>query len=219
MRKRRKNKKTSVPNVRNLFKIKITTKNSFLLYFFSFSFLFFFFFLALFSKYFTLFLSSFNRLNLLEIRHILNISVCQSQTLMFKKKAKKKKKERVERTYKFCLARKLTSPLVSSDIFIQWGWLIPFCSEHFPGQFKDGERAPIFFFLWIIRAGRTYFLSSLFIAAEPLHHEESHLIYGRLSLPSKTKGSQLNISYMYLFRHLQEHFYVASNFCYVYSDE
>ena len=40
--------------------------------------------------------------------------------------------------------------------------------------------------------GRT--LSSLFIATEPLHHEESHLIYGLLSLSSLTKGSQLNIN-------------------------
>ena len=28
-----------------------------------------------------------------------------------------------------CLARKLTWPLVSSDIFTQWGWLIPFCPD------------------------------------------------------------------------------------------
>ena len=59
---------------------------------------------------------------------------------------------------------------------------------------------------------------ALFIAVEPLHHEESHLIYGPLSLLFQTKGSQLNINQMYLFRHLQEHFYVTSNFCYVYSD-
>ena len=31
------------------------------------------------------------------------------------------------------------------------------------------------------RAGRAYFLSTLFIAAGPLHHEESHLNYGSLS--------------------------------------
>ena len=35
---------------------------------------------------------------------------------------------------------------------------------------------------------------SHFIAAEPLHHEESHLIYGSLSLPFKTKSSQLNLN-------------------------
>ena len=34
-----------------------------------------------------------------------------------------------ERTSNFCLARKLTWPLVSSDIFTQWGWLIPFCPD------------------------------------------------------------------------------------------
>ena len=63
-----------------------------------------------------------------------------------------------------------------------------------------------------------YFLPSLFIAAEPLHHEESHLIYGHLSLLFQTKGSLLNINQKFLFRHLQEHFYIATTFCYVYSD-
>ena len=34
-----------------------------------------------------------------------------------------------ERTSNFCLARKLTWLLVSSDIFTQWGWLILFCLD------------------------------------------------------------------------------------------
>ena len=38
-----------------------------------------------------------------------------------------------------------------------------------------------------------------------------------LSLPSKTKGSQLKMNLMYVIRLLQEHLYVVSNFCYVYN--
>ena len=33
------------------------------------------------------------------------------------------------KNFEFLLARKLTWPLVSSDIFTQWGWLIPFCPD------------------------------------------------------------------------------------------
>ena len=73
------------------------------------------------------------------------------------------------RTSYFCLARKLIWPLWSSHIFTQWGWLILFCPDHFPGQHKNGESPPNLLFIRIFRAGRTYFLSSLFIAAEPLH--------------------------------------------------
>ena len=34
-----------------------------------------------------------------------------------------------ERTSNFCLVRKSTWPLVSSDIFTPWGWLIPFFAD------------------------------------------------------------------------------------------
>ena len=50
----------------------------------------------------------------------------------------------------------------------------------FLGQHKNGESQPIFLFLF--RAGRTYFLPAPFIAAESQHHEESHLVYWPLSL-------------------------------------
>ena len=54
----------------------------------------------------------------------------------------------------------------------------------FPWQHKNGESPSNSLFLRIFRARWTYFLSSLFIAAESQHHEESHLIYGPLSLSS-----------------------------------
>ena len=79
-----------------------------------------------------------------------------------------------ERTSYFCLARKLIWPLWSSHIFTQWGWLILFSPDHFPGQRKNGE-SPLNY-----REGRTYFLFPPFIAAEAQHHEESRLIYGPL---------------------------------------
>ena len=66
----------------------------------------------------------------------------------------------------------------SSRIFTQWGWFILFSPDHFPGQHKNGESPPNYLFLRTFRAGRTYFLSGPFIAAESRHHEESHLIYG-----------------------------------------
>ena len=90
-----------------------------------------------------------------------------------------------ERTLYFCLAHELIWPLWLSHIFTQWG-----C----PGQHKNGESPPNSLFLRIFRARQTYFLSSLFMAAESLDNEESHLIYEPLSLPSKTKGSQLNMN-------------------------
>ena len=83
-----------------------------------------------------------------------------------------------ERTSYFCLAHKLILPLWLSHIFTQWVWLILFSLDHFPGQHKDGESLPNFLFLRTFQAGRTYFLSAPFIAAESQHHEESHLIYG-----------------------------------------
>ena len=76
------------------------------------------------------------------------------------------------------MARKLIWLLWSSHIFTQWGWLILFSQDHFPGQHKNGESKPNNHFLITIRAGRTYFLSAPFIAAESQHHEESRLIYG-----------------------------------------
>ena len=79
-------------------------------------------------------------------------------------------------------------------IFTQWGWFVPFCPNTFPRQIKSSKSPPNFLFLRIFQAGQTYFLSSLFIEAEPLHYEESHLIKGPLSLPHLTKGSQLNIN-------------------------
>ena len=83
-----------------------------------------------------------------------------------------------ERTLYFCLALKLIWPLWSLHIFTQWGWLILFSLDHFPGQHKNGESQPNYFFLWTFRAGQMYFLSTPFIAAESQHHEESRLIYG-----------------------------------------
>ena len=89
-----------------------------------------------------------------------------------------------ETTSYLFLACKLIWSLWSLLIFTQWGWLILFYPDH------NGESPPNSLFLRIFRAGWTYFLSSLFMVAEPSHHEESHLIYGPLSLPSLTKGSQ-----------------------------
>ena len=82
-----------------------------------------------------------------------------------------------ERTSYFCLVRKLIWLLGSSHIFTQWGWLILFNPDHFLGQHKNGESPPNDLFLRTFRDGRTYFLSTPFIAAEAQHHEESLLIY------------------------------------------
>ena len=93
-----------------------------------------------------------------------------------------------ERTSYFCLARKSIWPLWSSHIFTQGGWLILFNPDHFPGQHKNGESPPNFLFLRTFRAGRTYFLSAPFIAAESQHHEKSRLIYGPLESALLVKG-------------------------------
>ena len=85
-----------------------------------------------------------------------------------------------ERTSYFHLACKLIWLLWSSHIFSQWGWLILFSPDPFPGKHKNGESPPNYLFLRTFREGRTYFLSVPFIAAEAQHHEESHLIYGPL---------------------------------------
>ena len=82
-----------------------------------------------------------------------------------------------ERTSFFCLGHKLIWPLWSSHIFTQWGWLILFSPDHFPGQHKNGGSPPNYLFLRTFQAGQMYFLSTLFIAAKSQHHEESHLIY------------------------------------------
>ena len=89
-----------------------------------------------------------------------------------------------ERTPYFCLARKLIWLLWSSHICTQLGWLILFSPGHFLRQHKNGKSPLNYHFLRTFRAGRTYFLSAPFIAAESQHHEESRLIYGPLSLPS-----------------------------------
>ena len=83
-----------------------------------------------------------------------------------------------ERTTYFCLARKLIWLFWSSYIFTQWGWLIQFSPDHFPGQHKNGENPPNYFFLRTFQARQTYFLSDRFITAESQHYEESRLIYG-----------------------------------------
>ena len=83
-----------------------------------------------------------------------------------------------EWTSYFCLARKLIWPLWSSHIFTQWGWLILLSPDDFPEKHKNGESPPNYLFLRTLPAGRTYFLSTPFIAAESQHHEESRLIYG-----------------------------------------
>ena len=64
--------------------------------------------------------------------------------------------------------------------FTQWGWLILFSPEHFPGQHKNGETPLNYLFPRTFQAEQTYFLLAPFIAAESQHHEESHLIYGPL---------------------------------------
>ena len=83
---------------------------------------------------------------------------------------------------------KLIWPLWSSHIFTQWGWLILFSSDHFPGQHKNGESLPNYLFLRTFREGRAYFLSALFVAAEAHHHEESLLIYGPLEFTLLDQG-------------------------------
>ena len=60
-----------------------------------------------------------------------------------------------ERTSYFCLARKLIWPLWSSHIFTQWGWLILFNPDHFPGQHENGESPPNYLFLRTFQEGRT----------------------------------------------------------------
>ena len=52
-----------------------------------------------------------------------------------------------ERILYFCLAHKLIWPWWSSHIFTQWGWLILFSPDHFPGQDKNGENPPNYLFL------------------------------------------------------------------------
>ena len=73
--------------------------------------------------------------------------------------------------------RKLIWPLWSSHIFTQWGWLILFSPDHFPGQHKNGENSPNYLFLRTFRVERTYLLSTPFIAAESQRHDESRQIY------------------------------------------
>ena len=85
-----------------------------------------------------------------------------------------------ERTLYFCLVRKLTWPLWSSRIFSQWGWLILFNTDHFPGKHKNAETLPNYLFLRTFWTGWTYFLCAPCIAAESQHPEESCLIYGPL---------------------------------------
>ena len=61
-----------------------------------------------------------------------------------------------ERTSNFCLARKSTWLLVSSDIFIQWGWLILFCpdlSRAIQRRWKSANLS----LPKILRTGGTYF--------------------------------------------------------------
>ena len=55
-----------------------------------------------------------------------------------------------------CLAHKLFWPFVSSYIFTQWGWRIPFGPDDFPGHIEFGESPPNYLFLSIFRAGRTF---------------------------------------------------------------
>ena len=76
------------------------------------------------------------------------------------------------------MARKLIWPLWSSHIFTQWGWLILFSLDHFPGQHKNDESPPNYLFLGTFWEGRTYFQSAPFIAAGSQHHGENYLIYG-----------------------------------------
>ena len=79
-----------------------------------------------------------------------------------------------EITSYFCLECKLIWPLWSSHM----GWIILFSPDHFPGQHENGESPPNYLFLGTFRAGRTYFLSAPFIAAESQYHGQSRLTYG-----------------------------------------
>ena len=95
------------------------------------------------------------------------------------------------RTSYFCLTHKLIWPLWSSHIFTQWGWLILFSPDHFPGQHKNRESPPNSLFLRTFREGQSYFLSASCIAAESQHNEESRLIYGPLESTLLDQGFPL----------------------------
>ena len=123
-----------------------------------------------------------------------------------------------ERTSYFWLARELIRALWSSHIFTQWGWLILFSSDHFPGHHKSDESPPNFLFLRTFRTGRTYFLSAPFIAAESQHHEESRLIYGPFESTLLDQGFTVEHELEACNPPYTGTLYVASNFCYVYSD-
>ena len=62
-----------------------------------------------------------------------------------------------------------------------------------------------------------YSLYAPFIAAESQHHEESHLIYGPFESTLLDQGFPVEYE-LHVIHHLQEHFYVASNFCHVYCE-
>ena len=83
-----------------------------------------------------------------------------------------------KRTLYFCLALKIIWPLWLSRIFTQWGWLILFGPDYFPGQHKNGESPPNYLFFRTFWTEWMYFLSAPFIAAESQRHEENRLIYG-----------------------------------------
>ena len=116
-----------------------------------------------------------------------------------------------EKTSYFCLALKLIWPLWSSHIFTQWGWLILFSPNHFPGQHKKRWKPATLPLLQNL-SSRTDVLS--------VRSLQSSRITTPWGKPSNlwTSESTLLDQGMYLIRHSQEHFYVASEFCYVYSD-
>ena len=85
-----------------------------------------------------------------------------------------------ERTSNFCLVRKLTWPLVSSDIFTQWGWLIPFCPE-FSQAIQRRWKSVNLSLPQPLSSRTDVFLSASSIAAVSLHYKESLIIHGPLS--------------------------------------
>ena len=80
-----------------------------------------------------------------------------------------------ERTSYFCLVRKLIWPLWSSYIFTQWGWLILFSPDHFPGQHENGESPPPLPLPWAL-SSRTDVLS-----VRSLHSNRITTPWGKLS--------------------------------------
>ena len=84
------------------------------------------------------------------------------KNVIYQKLTKKHQASQCSRKNFACLARKLFWPLVSSYIFTQWGWRIPFGPDDFPGHIEFGESPPPKLHLSLHLSSRTdVFLSSL----------------------------------------------------------